>query len=657
MLGPEGCDDHAYAELLQTIANTGNLPERIKSGLLRKMIARGLGIGEVCAEREKLCEVFNLESCIPALSYDLTFPEVFYPTGVPHGRNGFHAAVGNPPWDAIKFNSKEFFASFDFEVLNAPTQRERTAIEERLALDLTCGPVFEQYKEEFEQQKRVNDQLYNYQKVYIEGDLAGRQADAFRVFMERNAQLLTQTGWTGVVVPSAFHANEGATGVRRLYLQELNLRHCYSFENRRKLFEIDSRFKFATVVANAGKPTDDFHCAFYLHDDEWLFDSRRNSELLSYTREFVNKTGRAYLTFLELRDITSANIATAAFSHAVPFGEITAKYGIRFQTSPVSLHMSHDAHRFRDVDQFKPNGEDPRLPENRQKLLQQGLFYLSEGKTFHQFDETWGDRPRYCVPLDQLEGNPLWLHEGRFYRCAFRAIASSTNERTSIFCMLSPGTVSGNSVGVERHPHKVPRATLLWLQAITNSHSFDWCLRLMTSANVNLFIMNGAPVIADRKVDAFLVHCALRLTCNHAGYAPLWKEQLGDAWQEVGNKPLTWPVLAGDDERWAVRAALDAVVADAYGLSREQYAHVLSTFSHASYKKAPELCLARFDELKQIGLEAFTKKHDPYWDIPLNENLPKPVIDLPIPNDLQVSLFANQEETKPKKRTRKKAQG
>ena len=41
-----------------------------------------------------------------------------------------------------------------------------------------------------------------------------------------------------------------------------------------------------------------------------------------------------------------------------------------------------------------------------------------------------------------------------------------------------------------------------------------------------------------------------------------------------------------------------------YGLNREQYAHVLSTFSHRSYPKAPELCLAKFDELKRIGLEA-----------------------------------------------------
>jgi hypothetical protein len=174
---------------------------------------------------------------------------------------------------------------------------------------------------------------------------------------------------------------------------------------------------------------------------------------------------------------------------------------------------------------------------------------------------------------------------------------------------------------------------------------------------VTFNFLDGVPAPSLRTVDRFLAHTSLRLHGQHAGYVPLWKEQLGDAWREVGKNSLTWPVLAGDDERWAVRAAIDAVVADAYGLSREQYDHVLSTFSHASYKKAPELCLARFDELKKLGLDAFTKRYDPYWDIPLNENLPKPVIELPIPDDPQVTLFVKQQDAPSKKRARKKAQG
>ena len=32
----------------------------------------------------------------------------------------------------------------------------------------------------------------------------------------------------------------------------------------------------------------------------------------------------------------------------------------------------------------------------------------------------------------------------------------------------------------------------------------------------------------------------------------------------------------------------------------------------------------------EIGLEAFTKKWDPYWDVPLNESLPEAVIELPV---------------------------
>lgn len=64
------------------------------------------------------------------------------------------------------------------------------------------------------------------------------------------------------------------------------------------------------------------------------------------------------------------------------------------------------------------------------------------------------------------------------------------------------------------------------------------------------------------------------------------------------------------------------------GRMRDEYTHVLSTFSHSSYKDAPRQCLAAFDELQQIGLDAFTKKHDPYWEMPLNENLPESVIDL-----------------------------
>jgi hypothetical protein len=80
--------------------------------------------------------------------------------------------------------------------------------------------------------------------------------------------------------------------------------------------------------------------------------------------------------------------------------------------------------------------------------------------------------------------------------------------------------------------------------------------------------------------------------------------------------------------RWGLRAAIDAIVADAYCLGRADYEHILGSFNHRSFKQAPELCLAAFDELAAQGLEAFCHHRDPYFDIEPSTALAQPVIDL-----------------------------
>lgn len=627
MLGPEECDDHAYTEMLQFIADTGDLPEQLSSDQLRKMIARGLDIDEIPIDRDILRHLLRSGCCVPALPYDLTFPEVFYPNGQLGGRQGFHVILGNPPWERMLPADKEFFASYEFAILDAPTKRERDDIKRRLLANPNIKPAYDGYISQFRDSERLLDVLYKFQVVEVNGERTIGKQDAFRVFMERNSQLLNRNGWTGVVVPSAFHANEGATGVRRLYLEKMALHCCYSFENRRKLFDIHSSFKFALVVAEAGRITEDFYCAFYLHDDEWLFTEKGSREPLRYTLDFVRRTGGDYLSLLELRSSRDLGAAQVCFAKGKSFGQVCERLAIQLGRE---LNMTDDSWRFTPTAEILPNSEDPRDPEVAKRLLNMGYLVLHEGKTFWHYDDHWGDRPLYCVHIEKLSDKPSWLRGSRYFRLAYRAIASSTNERTVVFNMLPPGCVFGNSAPVERTPQNTPRSFALQLLAQLNTFVFDWTARVRTAANINKFILLSCPLPMVGEQTRFFCHASLRLVANHAGYAPLWQEQLGNVWREPGKPPFTWPVLAGDDERWEVRAAIDAVVADAYGLSRDQYAHVLSTFSHTSYPRAPVLCLAKFDELKQIGLEAFTKKYDPYWDIPLNENLPQPVIDLPV---------------------------
>ncbi|MFZ5448937.1 MAG: N-6 DNA methylase [Thermodesulfobacteriota bacterium] len=628
MLGPQECDDEAYARLVQAVAEG----EEVPPGLLTEpglaaMLARGLGVEEAGGGMMDWRDLLASGKAIPALSYELAFPEVFYPHGDLTRRQGFHAVLGNPPWDAIQFKSMEFFASFDFEILNA-SQKERAKIEKNLLKDLKIATQFKVANEYFEGKKRSNDVFFQYQKVWVDGDFAGRYLDEFRVFMERNTQLLNRPGRIGVVVPSAFHANEGATGIRRLYLNDMALHCCYSFENRRKLFEIHSSFKFALVVASRLGPTPEFRCAFYLHQDEWLFGDHADRELL-YNLDFVRKTGGQYLSFPEIRFKEDYEICNKAYSPGESMKVFLSRSNIQLTGE---LNMTLDRHRFESL--RSEIDFDPRSPETHRQLIESGRLILVEGKTFWQFDDRWGSPPRFVVPLANLMDKKHFLNAARFYRFGFRSISSATNERTVIFSLFPPGVVFGHSVlGPERVPFKRANYIALYTVALANSFCFDYLARMNAGSNVSLFIIEGMPMPRVPSISIpILSHLSLRLTCNHKGYQPLWNDQLENIWRE--QKPqLTWPVLPGEDERWGVRAAIDAVVAQAYGLNREQYAHVLSTFSHASYPKAPELCLARFDELETIGLEAFTRKYDPYWDIPLNENLPEPVIDLPLPEE------------------------
>jgi hypothetical protein len=560
-----------------------------------------------------------------AVPYELVFPEVFFPEGAWDNRRGFDVVLGNPPWEGIRRTDNQFFGSRDFEALAGATKKEKKAVQQRLLADFQIQAAYKAYVEYFESQDRIYGALFTVHKAKVNGQLAGRGSyDSYMLFAERAAQVLGPQGFAGWVLPSGFHANEGATGVRRLYFEHMGMRCCYSYENRRKLFEIDSRFKYAAVVAAKAGPTTEFPCAFYLHDDEWLFSDRSDREL-RYSLPFIRAAGGEYLNLLELRSAKDFDVAEVCFSNGTTFGKACEDLSIKLSQE---LNMTYDAEEFfTAIEDLLPGGEDPRNPDVAQRILGEGYLILHEGKTFHQYTDNWEDRPRYVVAYSKLAKRPEILRAAMYYRLAFRDIASATNERTLILSLL-PYTVFSNKAPSERTPFHRSNASALAFLAAASSFSSDWSLRLKVASTVNLFLLNSALLPSYSSWKVFLAHAALRLTCNHGGYDLLWAEQVGEEWRE-SRAPHTWPVIDDETERWSLRAAIDAAVASRFGMSRHQYEHVLSTFSHKSYPDAPSLCLDMFDDLANIGTEAFKRKYDPYWDIPLNEALPKPVIAIP----------------------------
>jgi hypothetical protein len=551
--------------------------------------------------------------------YDLAFPEVFHQDGQPERSGGFHAVVGNPPWDAIQPYAKEFFATFDLQVLEAVTKRERIEAQARLESDAVIAQLYHRYAEAVKQSKQAVARKYQHVGIQADGRPSGAVIDLWQAFAEAATELTTRRGRIGLVLPASFHSNQSATGIRKLYLQAGRIDYYFSFENRRLLFEAHPQLKFSLVVASPNEsPTVSFPCTFYAHETGWLFEQR---EIPRYTVQFVRATGGDHLTFLELRSPMDGAVAQRLYKPSLPAAKTFEAMGLE---CGVGLDMTKASHLFVDASEHLSDDQDPRLPTTAAMLFQSGLLPLHEGKTFHQYTDAWPEASiRYLVRTDTTLGH---TRTAGFIRLAIREVTNSENERTAIAALLPP-SFAANTVVVEKAPEAVPSAHRLLVVAVLNSFSLDWASRLRVTRHLNKYILEALPFprIVSGSCRRYLVHSALRLSCNHEGYTSLWLEQFGDVWRERTLKH-SWPVLAGDDARWIVRAAIDAVVANAYGLSREQYTHVLNSFSHKSYLPAPDLCLAAFDELHSVGLDAFVSKHDPYDDVPLNGALPKPVI-------------------------------
>lgn len=596
-------DDTAYEQLARSVSKGEDTRAVLASNDVLRMMAK-FGEG--------------------AIPFDLSFPEIFHPDGGPVRSGGFDAVLGNPPWDAIQFKSKEFLAGFDLGVFEAPTKHERAKIQESLLAIPDVAAGFAREQEAFEAQKRVNDRLYEYQKVTIDEDLAGRQLDLFRVFAERNVQLLSAAGFTGVIVPSAFHANAGAAGVRRLYFDQTALKCCYSFENRNKLFDIDSRFRFAAIVAQRSQEgTKSFPCAFYLHDLEWLFAAKP----LTYTRVFVEHTGGSHLTMMELRDSTFVDLAARLFSAGGRFGAYSEARHVQMQECPAALHMTHESWRFEAAGKYFEGEVDPRNAQGLELALRKAVYVLHEGKTFRDFDDAWGERPRFVIPCAKLLDLPKHVRRAQGYQLAIRKISSSTNERTVISCILPPQVVVGSSALVDAAEFASAYADRLMLCAILNTFAFDWCARQFVGSNVTLFVLKNLPIPPlGKSAQEFLSWSAARLSATHAGYAAMLDEVAPD-WR-LGVENPRFP-LVEEGERAKLRADMDAVVADAFGLTRANFALLLSTFSHKSDPKAPDRCLAAFDALKKSGLDVFLKGRTPR----IRVELPKPKFKLNTPMD------------------------
>ena len=314
--------------------------------------------------------------------WHLAFPEVFEGGGV----GGFDCVLGNPPWERVKLQEKEWFADRSPEIADAPNAAARKCMIRALADD--DPELYRAFLDALRQSEGWSHLMRNSGRYPLcaRGDI-----NSYAVFAEGMRNVVNERGRVGCVLPTGIATDD----TTKFFFQDVvgtkSLVSLFDFENQRGLFpEVDSRMKFCLFTAGSGAQpaADHAEYLFFAHAVDELRDPERRFTLSPEDIALLNPNTRTCPTF---RSRSDAEL-TKAIYRRVPVlirqgrgGEPEDNpWGIRFSTM---FHMSNDSHLFRTREQLEADSSE--LSGN--VFRKDGMEYLPlyEAKMIHHFDHRW----------------------------------------------------------------------------------------------------------------------------------------------------------------------------------------------------------------------------------------------------------------------------
>lgn len=529
------------------------------------------------------------------------FPEVFA------ANKGFDVMCGNPPWDKIKVEDKKWFESHNrADIVNAGTASQRKEAIEALQ---TSDPTL--YKE-YAKALADAEALSRFARLSGRFDLtATGDIDLYPMFAELCLSF-SKEAW-GLVLPTGIAVNDSNKAFFSKLIDENRLVSLYDFENREKLFDIDSRFKFCLLVAS--KPQDKPRIVkggFYLNRLDHLLDPRRIYSLQTSDFARLNPNTKTCPVFRTSRD---AKLTAKIYRNStILYNEVTGDnpWNVKFGSM---IHMSNDSHLFQTYAQLIELGA---TLNGTTFTTTDGTTYvpLYEGKMIWHYNHhygswpTEGERPNsinmpsldelsnpnshimpwYWVPLstvkDRLvkydkDGNVVWewKHKWLF---AFRDIARGVDMRTFIIAPIPDAKGVGHTATllyVERGC--MPGASLYGMMS---SLIFDYCSRQKiggTHASINY--VKQFPVLTPEQIPSAMQWQIVKRVAelcyfNHDmdGWASeLWDEMNEEQRSELPQLGAQQPWIYNPERRAILQAELDAIFAHLYGLNTEELRYIL----------------------------------------------------------------------------------
>lgn len=475
-------------------------------------------------------------------------------------RGGFDIIITNPPWEILKPQAKEFFATHSKLVSKNKMRIEEFETErEKLLQNAEIRAAWLDYQSRFPSQSTYFRAAHQYENQIstVNGKKQGTDINLYKLFTEQCYNLLREGGECGIVIPSGIYTDLGAKQLREMLFNQTKVTGMFCFENRKMIFEgVDSRFKFVVLTYEKGGQTQNFPTAFMRHDVAEL-ERFPKVGALDMAVELISKLSPDSLSVMEFKSEVDVAIAQKMLKYPLLGEKLVGTW---------NLVLSNEFHMTNDSSLFRTQPGPGRLP-------------LYEGKMMHQFTHQWG-KPRYWV--DETEGRAAILGrnldtkqklEYQHYRLGHRSIARNTDERTMIATILPPNVFFGHSINATRN--KLSNQELLFIASMLNSFVLDFSLRERVSANLTMFYIYQLPVPRLTEQDVafrMIVERAAKLICTTPEFQQLWESVMP-------NIPWSTHVVAIDQaERARLRAELDGIIAHLYGLKEDEFVHILNTF-------------------------------------------------------------------------------
>lgn len=534
-------------------------------------------------------EVKRLAEQYAMFHWHLAYPDVFVlPEKTRKAENeqtgwsrGFDAVLGNPPWETIKLQDKEWFAERYPKIAEAPN----AAIRKRMiaALEKSEPTLFSDFvlatrRAAGEQHLVSSSGRY---PLCSRGDL-----NTFGLFAELGRNTANSEGRLGCILPTGIVTDDPYKFFFQDVVDSRTLISVFDFENQKPHFQdVKRTTKFSLFTAFARNS--DQHCdspefLFFGYDTPDLNDALRRFPMSPKTIRRINPNTRTCPIFRTRRDAALTGVLHEA--HDVLVRE-NAEDGNAWAVHLTTLfHMSGDSGLFNFQGEFKSSGYELRgnvwtnNSESHEPLYEQNLMHAYDHRfaSFRHFNGTISSDesvyltpeqhnepdevaiPRYWISSDSLDDRWKQKAISKSWMLAFRQSARTVDSRTGIFCAL-PRLACGHSIHIADIRLPEPRMGLPRL-AEWNSFCWDYLFRQSLGGNnTSFFVIKQVAAVSPGIIRAT---CQWSLGSNLDWVVARVLELTYAAWDletfaldcSYDGPPFRWD----EDRRFLLRAELDA---------------------------------------------------------------------------------------------------